>query len=421
MLKQYLKQALNMLRENPLISVISILGTALSIAMIMIVILVFQVQLTSFVPEVNRDRMLYVEDGTEVKIGENNWNRGNMSIEAVRECFYSLQTPEAVSAWVDVASCPLSIPGKKSYKGYGLKFTDPGFWKIYDFRFIEGKPFTEADFHSAINQAVVSRHVALALYGSVQAVGKTILIDRVPYTICGVVEDVSRAADTSWADVWLPYSTGKVLLNMSFVENMVGPFKVCLLAKSSDEFDSVRQELLKQIAQYNATKKAAAINFLDNPITRFDKAIGSAGTFKVKLKDYLAETGGLLLFLLIVPALNLIGVTQSAMQKRRSELGLRKAFGATRGVLIRQLLCENCLITLLGGVIGLGLSLLLLPACKDFLLKQSDTALNADMLFRPVIFIIALLFCLLLNLLSTGLPSLRISRQPITEALRGDQ
>ena len=54
--------------------------------MIMFVILVFQVQLTSFVPEVNRDRMLYVENGTEVK-AQNSWSRGNMSVEAVRECF----------------------------------------------------------------------------------------------------------------------------------------------------------------------------------------------------------------------------------------------------------------------------------------------------------------------------------------------
>lgn len=51
MFKQYLKQALNMLRENRLISLISILGTALSIAMIMVVILVFQVQLTSSCPK----------------------------------------------------------------------------------------------------------------------------------------------------------------------------------------------------------------------------------------------------------------------------------------------------------------------------------------------------------------------------------
>ena len=155
MLKQYLKQALNMLRENPLISVISILGTALSIAMIMIVILVFQVQLTSFVPEVNRDRMLYVEQGTEVKT-RNSWSRGNMSVEAVRECFYSLKTPEAVSAWFTIPY-PLSLPGKQMFKTYHIFYTDPGFWKVYAFSFLEGKPFTEADFTSGIPRPAAAR------------------------------------------------------------------------------------------------------------------------------------------------------------------------------------------------------------------------------------------------------------------------
>ena len=125
--------------------------------------------------------------------------------------------------------------------------------------------------------------------------------------------------------------------------------------------------------------------------------------------------------LLLVPALNLTGVTQSAVQKRRSEMGLRKVFGATRGILFSQLLCENGLITLLGGVIGLVLSLLLLPVCKDFLLKDAETVLHTDMLFQPGIFLVALLFCLLLNLLSVGIPALRISRQPITKALKGDE
>ena len=102
-------------------------------------------------------------------------------------------------------------------------------------------------------------------------------------------------------------------------------------------------------------------------------------------------------------------------------MGLRKAFGATRGILFSQLLCENGLITLLGGVIGLVLSLLLLPVCKDFLLKDAETVLHTDMLFQPGIFLVALLFCLLLNLLSVGIPALRISQQPITRALKGDE
>ena len=61
MVKQYLKQALYMLKENRFVSVISIAGTAISIAMIMVVVLVFQVQFASFYPENNRDRMMYVD------------------------------------------------------------------------------------------------------------------------------------------------------------------------------------------------------------------------------------------------------------------------------------------------------------------------------------------------------------------------
>ena len=404
-----------MLRENRLISLISILGTALSIAMIMVVILVFQVQLTSFVPEVNRDRMLYVENGTEVK-AQNSWSRGNMSVEAVRECFYSLKTPEAACAWATRFS-PLSLPGKQMFRTYTIYYTDPGFWKIYAFSFLEGKPFSEADFSSAIPQAVVCESVAKQLYGITQVVGKPVIIDRMSYTICGVVKDVSRAADTAYGQVWTPYTTNRV----AFMENMSGAFNVCLLARETSGFDAIRQELKGQMARYNSTKKEAQINFFHNPISRFDKAIGTSGQIKVELKDYLTEMGGLLLFLLLVPALNLMGVTQSAVQKRRSEMGIRKAFGATYGDLVRQVLYENGVITLVGGVIGLLLSFLLLPLCRSFLLEKADTVLQSDMLFKPGLFLVALLFCLLLNLLSAGIPALRIARQQIAASLKGEE
>lgn len=419
MIKQYFKQAFYMLKENRLVSVISIAGTAISIAMVMSVILIFQIQFASFSPEVNRDRMLYVDAGTEVR-SDNGWNRGNMSVEAAKECFYSLKLPEAVSAYTSQAK-PLSIPGKRMYKTYSVKYVDPGFWKIFSFRFLGGKPFTQADFDSAIPQAVVSRSVAQKLYGTTEVVGKPVIIDLSTYTICGVVENVSRAADTAYGDVWTPYTTDRILLNNTSSENMSGAFSTCILAKSSNDFEPIRTELLEQIARYNATKKECQINFFHNPITRFDMAIGSIGQYKVELKDFLAETGGLLLFLLLVPALNLLGVTYSAVQKRRAEMGVRKAFGATFGVLIRQVLYENCLITFLGGVIGLMLSFLLLFLCKEFLLKDSDTMLNGDMLFQPLVFLAALLFSLLLNLLSAGIPAIRIARQQIVSSLKDNE
>ena len=374
MIKQYIKQSIQMLKENRLVSVISIAGTAISIAMIMVVVLVFQIQFANFYPENNRDRMMYVDSGTEVKTS-NGWNRGNMSPEAVKECFYSLEIPEAVSGYA-MQLKPLSIPGKRMYKGYQIKYTDTGFWKVFSFRFLTGKPFTQADFDSGITQAVVSESVARKLYGTTDVVGKTVIIDLTAYTVCGVVKDVSRAADTAFGDVWVPYTTDRILMTN------------------------------------------AKINFFENPITRFDIAIGSIGQRKVDVKDYLLETGSLLLFLLLVPALNLLGVTQSAVQKRRAEMGVRKAFGATYGVLVRQILYENSVITLIGGLVGLLLSLLLLPVCKDFLLQSRDTALSGDMIFQPAVFLLALFFSLLLNLLSAGIPAMRIARQKIVISLK---
>ena len=59
-------------------------------------------------------------------------------------------------------------------------YSDPAFWKIYDFRFLEGKPFTDADFTSGIPRVVVSESVARTLYGSTDVVGKPIILEQMP-------------------------------------------------------------------------------------------------------------------------------------------------------------------------------------------------------------------------------------------------
>ena len=158
MLKQYIKQAFQMLKENRLVSTISITGTAISITMIMMVVLVLQVQLVNYYPEEHRDRMLYVEDGTCVK-SEESQNNGNMSNEAVKECFYSLKIPEAVTAYVKETE-PVSTLDKRNYTAYTVKMVDLNFWKIFSFHFIKGGPFTEADFESGIRQVIVSEWMA---------------------------------------------------------------------------------------------------------------------------------------------------------------------------------------------------------------------------------------------------------------------
>ena len=226
----------------------------------------------------------------------------------------------------------------------------------------------------------------------------------------------------AYADIWIPYTCDADVMRLDpEYENMPGFLGVVILAHDAADFPAIRAELAQAISQYNRTKRDYQVSFFQNPITQWDKARGSWAQSFVSWKRYVAETGGLLLFLLLVPALNLLGVTHSSIQKRQAEIGVRKAFGATNRVIIQQILCENGVISLLGGAIGFLLSFIALPLCKDFLLGSSDTVLSGEMLFQPAAFLLALLFCLVLNLLSAGLPAWWITRKPISDALKNEE
>ena len=419
MIKQHIKQAVQLLKENRLVSCISIIGTALSIAMVMVVVLLFQIQLSGYYPEYNRDRMLYIQGTEATSKNGTDTNRGGMSAEVVRECFYSLKTPEKVTA-IYSEDLPISLPNKRLFKEYNVKYTDDGFWSIFNFRFITGKPFEKADFLSGIPKALITDQTARELFGTTDVLGKNIVINFIDYSITGVVKEVSRAARDSYAEAWIPYTTKDQLMSLQYADGISGGFNVCILAKHSRDFASIRTELKQQTARYNEGKQLYKVGFAENPISRLDIAMGSEGFRKVDYKDFILETGSLVLFMLLVPALNLIGVTQASIQRRKSEVGLRKAFGATYSKLVSQILYENLVITLLGGALGLLFSFGLLNISKDFLL-QNNTMINSDMLFQPGTFVATLFFVLLMNFLSAGIPALRIAKQPIVEALKGNE
>ena len=419
MIKQHIKQAVQLLKENRLVSCISIIGTALSIAMVMVVVLLFQIQLSGYYPEYNRDRMLYIQGTEATSKNGTDTNRGGMSAEVVRECFYSLKTPEKVTA-IYSEDLPISLPNKRLFKEYNVKYTDDGFWSIFNFRFITGKPFEKADFLSGIPKAVITDQTARELFGTTDVLGKNIVINFINYSITGVVKEVSRAARDSYAEAWIPYTTKDQLMSLQYADGVSGGFNVCILAKHSKDFASIRTELKQQTARYNEGKQLYKVGFAENPISRLDIAMGSEGFRKVDYKDFILETGSLVLFMLLVPALNLIGVTQASIQRRKSEVGLRKAFGATYSKRVSQILYENLVITLLGGALGLLFSFGLLNISKDFLL-QNNTMINSDMLFQPGTFVATLFFVLLMNFLSAGIPALRIAKQPIVEALKGNE
>lgn len=172
MIKLYIKQAFYQLRENRLISLVSIIGTALAICMIMVIVLVLEVRITDCVPEVNRSRSLYMKAMSIHQKGDTSDNSSNgcMSLTVAKECFKALTVPEAVTIVSTGGRMRISVPAGKMMTVDNLE-TDDTFWKVFSFDFIAGKPFTAADSESGLPKVVLSASVARNLFGTVEAVG----------------------------------------------------------------------------------------------------------------------------------------------------------------------------------------------------------------------------------------------------------
>ena len=88
-----------------------------------------------------------------------------------------------------------------------VKYTDPAFFRIFQFSFLAGKPFSQADFESGIMNAVVGEDLARRLFGTTEVVGKTFSLNYTDCRIVGVVKDASFLTRDSFAQLYLPYTT----------------------------------------------------------------------------------------------------------------------------------------------------------------------------------------------------------------------
>lgn len=125
--------------------------------------------------------------------------------------------------------------------------------------------------------------------------------------------------------------------------------------------------------------------------------------------------------LLLVPAINLSSMLHSRMRRRISEIGVQRAFGCTRLRIIGDIISENFIITVAGGLIGFGLGVIftlnyegLFQTDSNF--GRSDTPALSTLLDWHIL-LTAFIFCFILNVISASIPAWHASRTDIVDAI----
>lgn len=425
---KYFKQAWNLIKQEKLFSFIYIIGTGLSITMVMVLSIVFYIRLANIYPETNRDRILVAKLGKTQQGG--GMNSSALSYGLIKNCFFNLESAEAVTAISinEYEHFIQLIDGKQQIQ-VSIKLTDDQFWTVFPFRFLQGKPFTKEDVQSGIKTAVISESLSRKLFGTTESIGKHISLDFDSYRVAGVVKDASRATAISYAEMWIPYSVMPDYTESWGHGDFLGYMHAFMLAPSVHDLNKLKDEALENVKRYGANYADVTFTLSGQPDKFWQSSFRGWDNEEIDFNKFLLQYGVIFFVLLFVPAVSLSGMTDSRMERRLSEIGVRRTFGAPKFSLMNQIISENFLFTLLGGFVGLLFSYLLLLTTRDWILKLTETGyveqlpdgahvvLSPSMLINVPIFLIALLVCFILNLLSALIPAWRASRQPIIYSL----
>jgi putative ABC transport system permease protein len=406
MLKNYLKIAIAVLRRRKFFTFISLFGISFTLTILVVLTAFIDKVVGDNYPDKKRDRSLYINHLEED--GKGNMNGGSLSFYFLDHYTKNLKTPIKIGISSGANGTNTYINNKKLAVHY--KYTNAAYWDILEYDFIEGKAFTGQQINNAEKVAVISEDMKNEYFGDVPSVvGKYIEADNVKYRITGVVKNVPITSYMTFSDIYLPYTVSKGDYKN---KGYGGGYSGILLAPSKADLQKMHNEYEQMVQKLPMENKM------------YDKIYSHAETYVASYVNTGNERqSGVVLALTVIsifvflfmllPTLNLVNINITRIMERSSEIGVRKAFGASSSTLVYQFIVENIILTLLGGVIGLILSVIAIR-----IINSANLIANLELSVNFTVLFIGLLICLFFGLLSGVYPAWRMSKLNVVTALK---
>ena len=417
----YFKLGVKSLRRNPALTALMVLTLAVGVAASVATLTILHVMASDPIPQKSSRLFVPLIDNGNVE-GFNPGDEPNdvqLSYPDVQNLLRSGQG-ERVTAMYRV---PVPIePARKdipAFNAVGLAPTRDMF-AMFDVPFLHGQPWTEQDDERGANVVVLSRAISDKLFGEANPVGQQLMMKGHPFTVVGVIDEWrplprfykirggSRFGDSE--EFFIPFSTairhetphsGSMSCN-----SRRDPGFAALLASEctwltvwfetkSPSDRAVLQEYLNNYAteqhKLGRLMRKQPIRVFDvNEWMEYNKVVGNDS----KVQAWLAF--GFLLLCIV----NTVGLLLAKFSARASEIGIRRALGASRREIFNQFLIETGVVGLAGGILGLLLAFGAL-ALISMQSKSMAAIAHMDWVMLGFTFVISVFAAILAGLLPT--------------------
>ena len=445
MLSNYLKLAIRILGRRKFFTFISLFCISFTLGILMVILSFLQSEIGSNSPLSLKDEFVYVptlqmrkvhmdtiptidtlyKGGIEIYDTTFNYKKkgssessSSVNSNIIVKYLDNLPSAKNMTFFNDNVVSDLYVDGVKM--SLTIMDADENYWTVFDHKIIEGRSFDETDVASSAKVIVISDKTAKDYFGTDKnVVNREMLIEEKNYTVIGIYEHKGKLIEFVSPDGVIPYTSQDLSKQQNYY---FGSFSIMFVKNKSASIDKIKSEIVD----------AGSRIPLDHPDNKYgyEEIEFIPKTFNEMYAQYIYWEDDasksynimkwflicLLLFFVLLPTLNLINLNVSRIMDRSAEIGVRKAFGASRQNVILQFVIENIVQTLIGGVLGLGLALSII-----YLLNNSGYLGKAELILNPQFFLYSLIITILFGVFSGLLPALKMSNLQIVNALKANK
>ncbi len=363
--------AFESIRDKKIRSFLTMLGIIIGVGAVLI--------LVSVVQGYNADLTAYYEKQgvNKVNVTLMNFDRTNTTDQSGE---FMDWVGESLDGYITGVSPSYSTSGTLKYYNNSntsavVYFGNEQWSACNNFVLNKGRDLLEMDIAGRNRVCVVGSYVAESLFGYRDAVGETIMYNGVPLTVVGVFYAKDGSAEESMDDmIVLPYTLNRQLLHMDTVTQFT--IKVNSSANMTLVINATEDWMTQNVNTNTGTYT------VENGNDAMEAAEDETASLQVVL-------GGVAAIALLVGGIGIMNIMLVTVTERTREIGIKKAIGAQRGVIVSQFLVESTVLSGIGGVIGILIgysgSLILGKLIYDMILLPNSWMTAAAFLFSLAI------------------------------------
>lgn len=348
------------------------------------------------------DRMTWAEDP-----GSNWW-------KYARRPYPSLSDLEAIQERVtgaEAATMSVFIPGKtvkyhsSSVEGAYMSGITEDYGEINRLEFSQGRYFTHFEFANGTNRLILGYKLAEELFPNTDAANKEVSIVGRKFTVVGVLKEEGNSLVSIIPydeAILVPMQTARKLVNLS--SNRHWGTLLSIKAKEGVNLEDLTDEVTGILRSHRSIRPKEEANFAVNELSIFTKLLQPIFT--------VLNVVGLCigLFAIIVGMFSVANIMFVSVKERTNIIGIKKALGARKSVILLEFLIESVILCIFGGLVGLLLVIGILQLVSGLF--------GYEMFVSTGNVIFSLLLALAIGVISGIIPALQAARMDPVDAIR---